>query len=78
MTATKVLLVLDYIAGYFVFGTIYWLFSGILVDINQLTPGTDLYVWCNFLWAAALVMYIIFGTFYLYRGIREYDVVQWR
>jgi cytochrome b len=77
MAATKVFLVIDYIACWLIFGTFYWIYDGILVDLNLLTVGSDLHVWTGYLWAGSLVFFMIFGTFYFYRGLKEYDI-KWR
>lgn len=76
MAAPSVIVTLDYIAGYFVIGLCYWMFNGILIDVNTLTPGTALYMWCSYGWHATLFCYIIFGTYLYYIKLKEYDIIR--
>jgi branched-subunit amino acid permease len=76
MAASGVFLALDYIAGFFVFGLFYGVINLILPNINSLTPGTPIYVWCQYAWNGALVAYIGLGILFLYSRLKEYDVVR--
>jgi hypothetical protein len=73
MARSKVFLVMDYVAGYFVIGLIYGLLNGILTPMNLLDSASALYGWCDLFWKGALIAYMIFGTIYLFRGLSEWD-----
>lgn len=73
MSTTKVFLVLDYVASFFILGTIYWLFNGILLSMNLITEGSDLYLWCWYLWHGSLIAIMILGAIYFFIRLREYD-----
>ena len=76
MARSKAFLVIDYVAGYFVFGVLYWLVEGSISPLNLLTPGSALDQFTNLAWGAALIAYMVLGTIYLFRGLSDWDVTR--
>lgn len=64
----------DYLFGLGLFGLVYWLLNGILVELRVLSATGDVYTLANFLWAGALVVYLIFGIFWMVRKLKEWDI----
>lgn len=69
----SIIAVLDYLIGYVFFGIIYWLLNGVLVDLRVVSVTDYVYDFANYVWAATVVLYIIFGTFWLIRKIKEIE-----
>ena len=69
--------VLQYGFGLGIFGFIYWLMDGVLDIMRDLgihEEGTT-YTFLTYLWAGILIIYIIFGGWWL---IRKYEEQQYR
>jgi len=73
---TSALLVLEYIGGYFVFGLFYWILNGILMPLKDYSIDADLLAWCNLLWGGAIVLYMLLGAVYLFKAIKEFDIIK--
>ena len=73
---TAVTFALDYIFGLGVFGFLYWLLNGILVEFRPLSETGTLLEWANYLWFGSLVVYLIFGAFWLPRKIKEWQYMR--
>ena len=69
---TGVMAAFDYLFGLGVFGFLYWLLNGILVEIRPVSETGDLLTFANWLWWGAIVLYLIFGMFWLPRKVKEY------
>ena len=65
----------DYLFGLGIFGLIYWLLNGIKVlTIANLSPfDADLMLFINIMWGAGVVIYLIFGAFWLPNKLREWE-----
>jgi len=72
--ATAVIYVFDYIFGIPIFGFMWWLLNGILVEIKVVSATGDVLTLANYFWTAALIIYILFGAFWLPRKIKEWEV----
>ena len=70
--------VLQYGTGLGFFGLIYWLLNGILNDIKAVgihETGT-IYTFLMYLWGGAIIIYIIFGGYWLIRKYNEDQYMQ--
>ena len=72
---TAVRYAFDYLFGLGLFGFIYWILNGIK-SVMQTTASLDsttlpVYDLANLLWTGALVIYLIFGAFWLPKKIQE-------
>lgn len=65
--------VLEYLAGLTVFGFVYWLMDGIMDNLRAsgIGEGGSVYDLLFFLWAGILVVYMIFGGWWLVRKYNE-------
>ena len=71
---TAVWAVLDYLAGFFIFGILWVIFDSVLPDIFNYAPQGTVYTLAVFLWRASVVVYLIFGPFYLFGKLKEREV----
>jgi len=69
---TGVLAVLDYIFGLGVFGFLYWLLNGILLEFKPYSETGTVFDYASWLWFGALVIYLVFGAFWLPRKVKEF------
>jgi len=70
--ATGVMAALDYIFGLGVFSFLYWLLNGILVEFRDVSETGDVYNLASWLWYGSLVLYLVFGAFWLPRKVKEF------
>lgn len=73
---TAVMYVFDYLFGFAVFGFLYWLLNGVLVSFRSLSASGSLLSWANYLWFGAVVIYLVFGVFWLPRKLKEWEYVR--
>ena len=71
--STGVFMAFDYLIGLGVFGFVYWLLNGILQVFGALSTKDVVYDICMFFWAAALVIYLVFGPFYFWNRLKEWS-----
>jgi len=71
--ATAVTAALSYFFGIPVFGFFWWLLNGMLVEFRDVSQTGDLYNLAGWLWTGSLVLYLVFGIFWLPRKIKEID-----
>lgn len=71
--ATAVMIALDYFFGLAVFGFFYWLLNGILPDFMAISETGAVYNMAVWLWHGCLVIYLVFGIFWLPRKLKEYE-----
>lgn len=66
--------VLKYGTGLFIFGLVYWLLNGFVDDLKDISINDNTYQLLMYFWAGILIIYIIFGGFWLIRQYlkREY------
>ena len=69
---TGVFAAFDYIFGLGVFGFMYWLLNGILVEIQPVSESGSLYDFTIWLWGGSLVLYLVFGALWLPRKLKEF------
>ena len=72
---TAVRYVFDYLFGLGLFGFIYWILNGIKIVMQRSSSfgSTTLPVYdlANLLWAGALIVYLIFGGYWLPKKMQE-------
>jgi len=71
--ATSVMIALDYFFGLAVFGFLYWLLNGIVPEFMAISETNAIYNLAVWLWHGSLVLYLVFGIFWLPRKLKEYD-----
>ena len=74
--ATSVMYAFEYLIGLVVFGLMYWLLNGILVEFRVFSIQDSVYYFCNYMWGAAIFVYLIVGIFYLIRRIKTWTVMK--
>ena len=71
-SATSVIYAFDYIIGYFAFGLVYYILNGMLRPLGEATSSSpEVKTLALFLWAVALLFYMIFGSLFFLNKIRE-------
>lgn len=65
--------VMQYLAGIAVFGFFYWLFDGMLdmFKDTELAVSSNAYNLLLYLWVGILIIYLIFGGFWVVRKYNE-------
>jgi hypothetical protein len=53
--------VFEYLAGFALFGFMWWLFNGIQQEIQGVSETGIVYELCLFVWVGSIFIYIIFG-----------------
>ena len=74
ISGTSVLYAFEYLMGLATFGLIYWLLNGILPEFALISVKDDVYQFAMWSWAAAVVVYLLFGMFYFFRSIKTWRV----
>ena len=54
-----------------VFGFLYWLLNGILAEFRPIAESGDVLTYANWMWAGAVILYLVFGVFWLPRAVKE-------
>lgn len=70
---------MDYVVGFFVFGFFYGLLNPIITILSgtsSLGLSGDVYSVAMGLWGLGLVIYIIFGMFWFFRVLKEWQFEQ--
>ena len=70
-TKTSVFYAFDYLIGLVVFGFIFGILNLILPTFAAINPSDDIWDYANFMWGAALLVYLIFGPFWFWNKIKE-------
>jgi hypothetical protein len=68
---TSVFHAFDYLIGLVVFGFGYGIFSLVVMAFFPLATSDSLYDYANFVWAGALVVYLVFGPFWFWNQLKE-------
>ena len=63
----------DYIIGLALFGLVWGILNLIFAPLTVLKSADDLLTLANVMWDGSLVIYLIFGAFWLPRKIKEWD-----
>lgn len=71
---TAVFYAFDYVIGLGVFGFTYWLLNGILPAFQVMSTTGTIYQLAMFFWAGAVVIYLVFGPFYFWNKLKEYNL----
>jgi len=71
---TAIIATMDYLAGYALFGITYWILGSIRADISIVSDTGNVYTFAGYIWNAALVLYMVFGTFWYYTKLKEWDI----
>lgn len=61
----------DYLMGIMVFGLIYGILNLIFVQLQVMKSAGDLLSYVNTMWWGAVIVYIVFGFFWLPAKIKE-------
>jgi hypothetical protein len=70
--ATSAVYVLEYLSGLLFFGLLYWILNGILPYFAEMSTKGDVYTLAGYLWAGAVVVYLIFGIWYFIIRIKTW------
>lgn len=70
---TAVSSALDYFLGLGLFGGLYWFLNGLIVDLKPYAEDAELITLANWIWAGALILYLILGAFWLPRVLKEWQ-----
>jgi len=70
---TSVAYALDYIIGILLFGLVWGILNLAMSPMAVLMEAGDLKTIANIFWYGTLVIYLIFGAFWLPRKIKEWD-----
>jgi len=70
-TRTSVFYAFDYLIGLVVFGFLYGILNLIIPVFAAINTSDDIWEYANFVWAGALVVYLVFGPFWFWGKIRE-------
>ena len=70
--ATSAVYVIEYLAGLFIFGLIYWILNGILPTLATMSSTGDVYNLAGYLWSASVIIYLIFGIWYFIIRIKTW------
>lgn len=73
---TSVIYATEYIIGLVVFGLIFWLLDGILIDFVGVSTRDTVYYFAWYTWDAAVIIYLIFGMYYFYRSIKRWQILK--
>jgi len=66
----------DYLFGLGVFGFFYWILNGILVEFRPVSETGSIYDWANYMWSASVIIYLVFGAFWFFRVLKEWQFEQ--
>lgn len=71
---TAVMYAFEYLMGFPFFGLVYWIMNGILVDLRSISVQDTVFQYGNYIWAACVVIYIVFGIFYFIRRLKTWTI----
>ena len=72
MAGTSATFVFEYLGGLFFFGLIYWILDGILPFFAVLSVTGDVYNLAMYIWQASVILYLVFGIWYLIIRIKTW------
>jgi len=64
---------MDYIVGLALFSLVWGILNLIFVPMTVLKSADDLLTIANILWTGSLVVYLVFGAFWLPSKVKEWD-----
>jgi len=67
---------MDYLFGLGVFGFVYWILNGIRVEFQPVSETGTIYDWANYMFNGAVIIYLIFGAFWFFRVLKEWQFEQ--
>jgi hypothetical protein len=70
--ATTAIYAIEYIAGLFFFGLIYWILNGILPVFAAMSVVGNVTDLANYIWAGATVIYLVLGIWYFIIRIKSW------
>lgn len=73
---TSIIYAFEYLMGFPIFGLVYWILNGILVEFRSVSVQDDVYLFANWMWSAAVIIYVIFGMFWFYRSIKTWKLMR--
>lgn len=66
--------VLEYLMGLGVFSFLYWILDGIVKDMKVVSSTTGAYEILFMFWGALLIVYLLFGGWWLIRLFNEKEI----
>jgi len=64
---------MEYLAGIVMFGLMYWLMNGILLDMTGVSITGTTYDFIMLMWKGILLVYLIFGGIWVIRRYNEQE-----
>ena len=68
--------VLEYLGGLCLFGFVYWLVDGIMLELSIMTRTGDTYDFLMFIWVGIIVFYLLIGGVWLVRKYTEPEYME--
>lgn len=68
---TAVIYAFEYLFAIPIFGFLFWILNGILIQIAPVSSKGPLFQLASHLWVGAIIVFILFGIFWLPRKIKE-------
>ena len=72
---TAVFYAFEYLFAFVAFGLARWLFDGILPFFQVISKTGTVYTYCNYIWTASLVVFLIFSAFWFWNKLKEWQYV---
>ena len=73
---TSVRTVFTYLAAFMVMGFLYWILNEIIIMFRPHSETGTVFTLTNYLWDGLLLIFMVFGTFWLIRKLKEWEVVR--
>ena len=70
---TAVFLAFDYLIGLGVMGFLYYILNLILPSFEVISATGTVHDLANMIWTGVLIMYLVFGPFWFWNKLKEYD-----
>lgn len=76
MSGTGVRYVFSYLAMFAVIGFLFWILNEIILLFKPQSETGNVFDLANFLWGGSLVLILVLSTFWLFRKLKEWEVVR--
>lgn len=71
---TSAVYVIEYLAGLFFFGFMYWLLNGILIEFKPYSLTGTVYDLAGYIWFIIVGVYLIFGIWYFIIKLKTWKI----